>query len=200
MDTSQQTFVIVGAGMAGARAAITLRKEGFAGRLVVLGSEPDAPYERPPLSKGYLRGEQDTAQLAIRPKDQGWDDVGVDLRTGTTVVRVDRVAGVVELDDGERLGYDRLLLATGSEPRTLDVPGGDLHGVLVLRTRADADRIRDAIRQGGPVVVVGGGWIGAEVAACARQLGGDVTLLTGRSPLLRRSRPRGGRDLCATPS
>lgn len=185
MDTTNQTFVIVGAGMAGGRAALTLRKQGFQGRLVMLGAEPDAPYERPPLSKDYLRGEQAADTLAIRPKDHAWPDIGVELRTGVVVRRIDRASETVETEGGERVGYDRLLLATGSEPRRLEVPGGDLDGVMVLRTRADADRIRGAIRAGGDVVVVGGGWIGAEVSACARQLGAPVTLFTGRAPLLR---------------
>ncbi len=184
MEIQGHTFVIVGAGMAGARAAITLRKDGFDGRLLLIGTEPDAPYERPPLSKGYLRGEQQPAEIAIRPKDQDWLDIGVELRTGTTVTRIDRAAGAVELDDGTSVGFDRLLLATGSEPRRLDLPGSDLDGVLQLRTRQDADRIRDAVRSNGRIVVIGGGWIGAEVAACSRQLGAEVTLLTGRSPLL----------------
>ncbi len=185
MDIRGQTFVIVGAGMAGARAAITLRKEGFDGRLLLIGSEPDAPYERPPLSKGYLRGEQEPDEIAIRPKDQDWQDIGVELRSGTTVDRLDRAARSVVLADGIRIDYDRLLLATGSEPRHLEVPGSDLEGVLLLRTRHDADRIQEAIREHGRIVVVGGGWIGAEVAACARQMGAGVTLLTGRSPMLR---------------
>ena len=184
MDTKGQTFVIVGAGMAGARAAITLRKEGFDGRLLLIGSEPEEPYERPPLSKGYLRGEQQPADLAIRPKDQDWHDIGVELRTSTTVTRIDRSASAIELDDGTTIAFDRLLLATGSEPRALELPGSDLDGVLMLRTRQDADRIRRAIGEHGRIVVIGGGWIGAEVAACARQVGAEVTLLTGRSPLL----------------
>jgi 3-phenylpropionate/trans-cinnamate dioxygenase ferredoxin reductase subunit len=183
---SSQTFVIVGAGMAGARVAITLRKEGFEGRLVLLGAETRAPYERPPLSKYYLRGEKSADELAIEPTDGGWDAARVELRTGTTVTRLDPGAHQVELEGGKRLAYGRVMLATGSEPRRLDTPGADLDGVLYLRTIDDSDRIRDAIRSGGRIAVMGGGWIGAEVAACARQLGADVTLLTGRQPLLER--------------
>ena len=128
MERAGQTFVIVGAGMAGARAAITLRKEGFDGRALLIGDEPDAPYERPPLSKGYLRGEQEPAELTIRPKDQGWHDIGVELRTGTSVTRIDRAAGSVELADGTSIRFDRLLLATGSAPRRLALPGSTWTG------------------------------------------------------------------------
>ena len=178
-----QAFVIVGAGMAGARAAITLRKEGYDGRLVLVGDEARAPYERPPLSKHYLRGEEPAEKLAIAPAD-GWEAAGIELLLGRRATGLDPAAAQVELDGGERLAYDRVLLATGSEPRRLDGPGADLDGVLVLRTLDDADRLNAAIRSGRPLVVVGGGWIGAEVAACARQLGADVVLLTGRSGLL----------------
>lgn len=180
------TFVIVGAGMAGARAAITLRKEGFDGRLVLLGAEPDAPYERPPLSKAFLRGEQRREEIAITPKDAGWPDIGVELRLGAEATDLDMAASTLTLRGGERLGYDRLLLATGSEPRRPDVPGADLEEVHVLRTVRDSERIGDAIARGGPIVIIGGGWIGAEVAACARQRGASVTLLTGAAGLLER--------------
>jgi 3-phenylpropionate/trans-cinnamate dioxygenase ferredoxin reductase subunit len=183
---SQQTFLVVGAGMAGARVAITLRKEGFDGRLILVGDEPRAPYERPPLSKHYLRGEKTADEIAIEPADGSWDEAGVELRAGTRVTRLDPGAHHVELDDGERVGYDRVLLATGSEPRRLDVPGADLHGVLYLRTIEDADRIREAIRAGDRIAVLGGGWIGAEVVACVRQLGADALLLTGQLALLER--------------
>jgi 3-phenylpropionate/trans-cinnamate dioxygenase ferredoxin reductase subunit len=185
-DPTTQTIVIVGAGMAGARAAITLRSQGHTGRLVLIGAEPVAPYERPPLSKHYLRGEKSPAEIAITPKDTDWQGIGVDLRVDARVTRVDLHARAVDLADGERIGFERLLLATGSEPRRLPVPGADLDGVLLLRTIADADRIRAAITGGRPIVVVGGGWIGGEVAGCCRQLGAEVTLLTGSLGLLER--------------
>jgi 3-phenylpropionate/trans-cinnamate dioxygenase ferredoxin reductase subunit len=184
---SGTTYVIVGAGMAGGRAAITLRNEGFDGRIVLVGAEPDAPYERPPLSKGFLRGEQDRSSLDITPKGGSWADIDVELRLGTEVTDIDPSASTLTLASGERQGYDRLLLATGSEPRRLDVPGADLDGVHVLRTLEDAERIGAAIARGGPIVVIGGGWIGAEVAACARQRDARVTLLSGSAPLLERT-------------
>jgi 3-phenylpropionate/trans-cinnamate dioxygenase ferredoxin reductase component len=180
------TAVIVGAGMAGARAAITLRTEGFDGRLVLVGDEPDPPYERPPLSKGVLRGEQTLEDIAITPKGAGWSEADVELRLGTTVADVDIPARTVTTGDGEHLAFDRLLLATGSEPRRPDLPGIELDGVHVLRTVRDAEAIGTAIERGGPVVVIGGGWIGAEVAACARQRGASVSLVTGGSALLER--------------
>jgi 3-phenylpropionate/trans-cinnamate dioxygenase ferredoxin reductase subunit len=185
-DTHRLTIVIVGAGMAGGRAAMTLRKEGYEGRIVLVGDEPRPPYERPPLSKHYLRGEQAADALAIAPREGGWEGARVELRTGTHVARLDIAASEVELDGGERISYDRALLATGSEPRSLIVPGADLDGVLMLRTLDDADRIRAAISAGGRIAIVGGGWIGGEVAACARQLGADVVLLTGSAGLLER--------------
>jgi 3-phenylpropionate/trans-cinnamate dioxygenase ferredoxin reductase subunit len=183
----RNTIAIVGAGMAGARAAIALRTEGFDGRIVLLGSEPDAPYERPPLSKAFLRGEQDRDSIDITPKGASWGDIDVELRLGTEVTEVDPGSSSLTLQDGTRLTFDRLLLATGSEPRRLDIPGAELEQVHLLRTVRDAQRIAAAIDGGGPMVVIGGGWIGAEVAACARQRGSPVTLLTGSSPLFERT-------------
>jgi 3-phenylpropionate/trans-cinnamate dioxygenase ferredoxin reductase subunit len=181
------TFAIVGAGMAGARAAITLRSEGFDGRLVLVGAEPDAPYERPPLSKGFLRGEQARKTLDITPKGKTWSDIDVELRLGTEVVAIDPAAGTLTTGDGGELAFDRLLLATGSEPRRPPIPGIELDGVHLLRTVRDSELISAAIERGGPIVVIGGGWIGAEVAACARQRGAEVALLTGSSPLFERT-------------
>lgn len=180
---SAPTFAIVGAGMGGARAAITLRNEGFDGRIVLLGAEPDAPYERPPLSKAFLRGEQERAAIDITPKGASWADIDVDLRLGTEVTGFDPGASTLTLGSGEHIRYDRLLLATGSEPRRIDIQGADLAEVHMLRTVEDSERIGAAIARGGPIVVIGGGWIGAEVAACARQRGAQVTLLTGSAPL-----------------
>jgi len=175
---TEQTFVILGASLAGAKAAETLRGEGFAGRVVLVGEEPDRPYERPPLSKGYLLGteERDTAFV----HEPGWyGENGVELRLGTRATGIDLAAHEVELAGGERLAYHKLLLTTGSVVRRLPVPGGDSDAVLYLRRLPDADRIRAAISpgEGRRIVVVGGGWIGLEVAAAARQYGAAVTLV-----------------------
>src|SRR6188472_3536168 len=139
--TQQRTFVIVGASLAGAKAAETLRAEGFDGRIVLVGAEPDRPYERPPLSKEYLRGEAGREKVYVH--DEGWyADNGVDLRLGRTAVELSPGAKVVELDDGERLRYDCLLLATGARPNAVPVSGSDLDGVVTLRSVADADALR----------------------------------------------------------
>jgi 3-phenylpropionate/trans-cinnamate dioxygenase ferredoxin reductase component len=173
----QQTFLIVGAGLAGAKAAQTLREEGFTGRIQLVGAETQPPYERPPLSKAYLTGtaERDT----IYVHEPSWyDDHDVELRLGTAAVGLDAAAHEVTLDTGKRLRYDKLLLATGSSPRRLQLPGADLDGVHYLRQVQDADRLRTALTRGGRrVVVVGGGWIGLEVAAAARGHGNDVTVV-----------------------
>jgi 3-phenylpropionate/trans-cinnamate dioxygenase ferredoxin reductase component len=181
---SPSTFVIVGAGMAGGKAAETLREEGFDGRIVLVGAEPHRPYERPPLSKDYLRGEGGMAWLQ---EDAGWYAQNeVELRTDTVVQSLDVAGSAVALSGGERLAYDRLLLATGAEPRRLPLPGADLEGVHLLRTVEDSDAIRAAFDAGGRLVVIGGGWIGCEVAASARQKGMDVTIVEPLElPLLR---------------
>jgi 3-phenylpropionate/trans-cinnamate dioxygenase ferredoxin reductase subunit len=169
------TFVIAGASLAGAKAAETLREEGFDGHVVLVGDEPERPYERPPLSKDYLRGEADAKPYVH--DERFYADNEIELRTQTTVERVDPGASQVSLSGGETLGYDRLLLATGARARRLFVPGADLDGVLYLRTTADSDAIRERIDAGGRLVTIGAGWIGAEVAASARQRGCDVTIL-----------------------
>ncbi|WP_372664721.1 NAD(P)/FAD-dependent oxidoreductase [Amycolatopsis kentuckyensis] len=169
-------FVIVGAGLTGAKAAETLRAEGFAGRVVLVGAEPDLPYERPPLSKGYLLGQDDRASVFVH--DEKWyADQGIEVLTGRRVTALDRAAREIELADGERLGYTKLLLATGASPRRLRVPGNDLEGVHYLRRLAHADRLRDALAAGGRVVVAGAGWIGLETAAAARTYGCEVTVV-----------------------
>lgn len=174
--TEQRPFVIVGAGLAGARAVQTLREEGFDGELVLLGAEAERPYERPALSKGLLLGTSERDSVYVH--DAGWYEAhDVDLRTGTRVTALDRHSRQVTTDDGERLRYDRLLLATGARARTLPVPGADLDGVLRLRTLADSDRISDALVEGADVVIVGAGWIGLEVAAAARTRGASVTVV-----------------------
>jgi 3-phenylpropionate/trans-cinnamate dioxygenase ferredoxin reductase subunit len=178
---STSTFVIAGAGMAGGKAAETLREDGFDGRIVLIGAEAQRPYERPPLSKDYLRGEvaRDTVFLQ---QDEGWYSANdVELRTATTVERVDPDAGAAILSDGERLPYDRLLLATGAQPRRLPVAGADLEGVHVLRTLDHSEALHSVLEAGGRLVVVGAGWIGCEVAASARQSGMEVTVVEPRA-------------------
>jgi 3-phenylpropionate/trans-cinnamate dioxygenase ferredoxin reductase component len=180
------TFVIVGAGMAGGKAVETLREDGFDGRIVLLGAEPDRPYERPPLSKDYLRGEAERQTIYLQ-EDAGWyAEHDVELRPSTVVASLDVAESAVVLADGERVGYDRLLLATGAEPKRLPVPGADLSGVHVLRTVEDSDTLRAVLDAGGRLVVVGAGWIGCEVAASARQRGMEVTLIESLSVPLER--------------
>jgi NADPH-dependent 2,4-dienoyl-CoA reductase/sulfur reductase-like enzyme len=178
-----RTVVVVGASLAGLRAVETLRREGYDGRLVLVGAEPDLPYDRPPLSKDFLAGETDADQLGLRR--QPYDELGLDLRLGTRAVGVDVGDRIVELEEGERLAFDGLVIATGSAPRTLsNTP--DLPGIFVLRTLADAVAIRDALATGPKVVVVGAGFIGSEVAATCRGRGLDVTVLEALpAPLVR---------------
>jgi len=172
--TSNETHVIVGASLAGAKAAETLRDEGFDGRVVLIGEETDRPYERPPLSKDYLRGEAGREKVYVHPASF-YADRDIELRLGRSAVALDTASRDVELDDGNRVRYDRLLLATGAAPRRLPIPGADLGGVLYLRSVEDSDALRARLVAGGSVVVVGSGWIGSEVAASARQRGLDVT-------------------------
>ncbi len=175
---TDRTFVIVGASLAGAKAAETLRAEGFGGRVVLVGEETERPYERPPLSKGYLLGTEQREKVFVH--DAGWyAEHAVDLRLGTRATAVDPAGREVELAGGERLRYDKLLLATGSVVRRLSVPGGDAEGVLYLRRLADSERISAAVGsgEGRRVVVIGGGWIGLEVASAARQRGAEVALV-----------------------
>src|SRR3954471_15547285 len=170
------TFVIVGASLAGAKAAETLRGEGFDGRLVLIGAEPERPYERPPLSKDYLRGEAGRETIYVH--DEGfYTELDIELRLGRTATSLNTTARELALDDGERLRYSRLLIATGAEPRRLRIPGAELDGVLYLRSVEDSDALRARLDRGGSVVVIGAGWIGAEVAASARECGLAVTLV-----------------------
>ena len=176
MPTDKQTFAIVGAGLAGAKAAETLREEGYDGRLVLLGAEPERPYERPPLSKEYLRGETDREQAYVHEAGF-YEEHGIELRSGEHVVRLDPGRRELTLQSDERLAYDRLLLATGSAPRRLSIPGSELEGVHYLRTFGDSDALRARLDAGGRLVVIGAGWIGCEVAASARQRGLEVTVI-----------------------
>ncbi|HET8615749.1 MAG TPA: FAD-dependent oxidoreductase [Actinomycetales bacterium] len=187
MTSSQppERIVIVGASLAGATAAQTLRDEGYEGAVVLVGEEPSRPYERPPLSKGYLLGNDERESIFVHPEDW-YAEHDVDLRLGTTVTAVDAGAHEVRLSDGGTLPYDRLLLTTGSAPRRLDVPGGDLDGVLYLRRVEDTDALREAFARKPRVVVIGAGWIGLETAAAARQSDLDVTVVEmAELPLLR---------------
>jgi 3-phenylpropionate/trans-cinnamate dioxygenase ferredoxin reductase subunit len=180
------SFVIAGGGLAAAKAAETLRDEGFDGDIVLLGSEPERPYERPPLSKGYLLGSDSRDSVFVHP--EGWyAENGVDLREGTTVTAIDLGTSTVAISgaggDAE-LAYDRLLLATGASPRRLNFPGSDREEVLYLRTIADSGRLRAAFQPGTRVVVAGAGWIGLETTAAARSADCPVTVLEPRSGAL----------------
>ncbi|THC54183.1 FAD-dependent oxidoreductase [Streptomyces sp. A1499] len=180
MVDAHQTFVIVGGGLAGAKAAETLRSEGFTGRVILVGDERDRPYERPPLSKGYLLGKEERDSVFVH--EPGWyAQADVELHLGQPVVAIDREARSVRLGDGTVIHYDKLLLATGAEPRRLDVPGTDLAGVHHLRRLAHADRLRQVLtalgRDNGHLVIAGAGWIGLEIAAAAREYGAEVTVV-----------------------
>ncbi|MCU1479670.1 MAG: FAD-dependent oxidoreductase [Subtercola sp.] len=182
--TDQQNFVIVGAGLAGASAAKALREQGFGGEIRMLGAESHRPYIRPPLSKGFLAGTDELDSVFVEA--EGWyAEHGVTLDLGVTVDAIDPEAQFVFLDSGEAVMYDKLLLATGSSARRLEVPGADLDDVFTVRTLDDSQALRAALAGGGKrVVVIGSGWIGLEVAATARTLGNEVTVLDrGRVPL-----------------
>src|SRR4051794_33065020 len=171
-----RTFVIVGAALAGAKAAETLREEGFEGRVMLIGDEDERPYERPPLSKEYLQGK--APREGARVHDAGfYDEHDIDLRTGTRVTAIDTAEDAIELAGGHRIAYDALLLTTGAEPRRLSVPGAELDGVLYLRSLPDSDALKERIGSGTRLAIIGAGWVGAEAAASARQLGADVTLV-----------------------
>jgi 3-phenylpropionate/trans-cinnamate dioxygenase ferredoxin reductase subunit len=185
-------MVIVGGGLAGAKAAQTLREEGHTGEIVLIGAEQEPPYERPPLSKGYLLG---TAELdSVYVHDRAWyAERDIDLRLGTAVSAIDPAARRVTLADGTTLGYERLLLATGATPRPLAVPGADLGGVHYLRTIADSQALKAAFGHGGRVVIAGSGWIGLETAAAARRAGCEVTVVgPDPAPLYRALGPEVG--------
>src|SRR3954451_1093559 len=182
---AEETIVIVGAALAGAKAAETLRSGGFDGRVVLIGTEEDRPYERPPLSKDYLRGE--AGRDVIYVHEPGfYVEQRIELRLRRTATSLDTSLNQVVLDDGEQLRYDRLLLTTGAEPRRLTVPGADLDGVFYLRSAGDSDALRERLDRGGSVVVIGAGWIGSEVAASARQRGLEVTVVEPASVPLER--------------
>ena len=173
---SIERVVIVGGGLAAAKTAEALRDEGYAGSIVLFSAEPHVPYERPPLSKGFLKGEQSADETIVLP-ESWYAEHDVELRLGTEVTAVDADAHEVEAADGSRTAYDKLVLATGASPRRSDLPGADLDGVLYLRTLEDSERLREAFQQGRNVVLIGGGWIGLEAASAAREAGANVTVL-----------------------
>jgi NADPH-dependent 2,4-dienoyl-CoA reductase/sulfur reductase-like enzyme len=176
--------VVIGGGLAGAKTVEALREQGYDGEISQVTAERHLPYERPPLSKSYLAGESAFDDAVVHPA-QWYQDNQVDLRTGVRATAVDAAAHRVLLADGDSLGYDKLVLATGAVPRRLPVPGADADGVHYLRTRDDSDAIRSAFGEGRRLVVIGGGWIGLEVAAAARGAGTDVTLVEAAElPLL----------------
>ncbi|NGN70144.1 oxidoreductase, partial [Streptomyces sp. A7024] len=180
MVDAHQTFVIVGGGLAGAKAAETMRSEGFTGRVILIGDERDHPYERPPLSKGLLLGKEERDSVFVH--EPAWyAQADIELHLGQTVTALDRDARSVTLGDGTRIHYDKLLLATGAEPRRLDIPGTGLAGVHHLRRLAHAELLRGVLtslgRDNGQLVVAGAGWIGLEVAAAARTYGAEVTIV-----------------------
>lgn len=174
--TASETFVVVGASMAGGRAAETLRQEGFDGRIILVGAEPVRPYERPPLSKDVLRGDAPEDKAYLRAPEY-YSEQSIELRLGRAARQLAPGEKSLELDDGDVIRYDKLLIATGAEVRRLAVPGVDLPGVHYLRTMRDARAIRDAAREADRVVVIGAGFIGAEVAASCRATGREVTVL-----------------------
>lgn len=179
------TFVIIGASLAGAKAAETLRAEGFDGRIVLVGEEIERPYERPPLSKGYMLGKDSRDKAFVH--DESWyAEHDVELMLGRRATNLDAGARTVTLDGVAQLAYDKLLLATGSRVRTLSVPGAELSDVRYLRTFDEADVLLERLRAGGQVLVVGAGWIGLEVAAAAREHGCSVTVVETDSLPLRR--------------
>jgi 3-phenylpropionate/trans-cinnamate dioxygenase ferredoxin reductase component len=173
---SEQTFIIVGAGLAGATAAEELRTQGFDQCVRLIGSEPERPYERPPLTKDYLRGESPREKAYVH-EPGFYEDHQILLETDATVTGIETARSRVTLADGRAYDYDRLLLATGAEPRQISIPGAELGGVHYLRTLQDCDALRTRLEAGGRVVVVGAGWIGSEFAASARQRGLQVTIV-----------------------
>jgi 3-phenylpropionate/trans-cinnamate dioxygenase ferredoxin reductase subunit len=181
----KKTSVIVGTGLAGISAAEALRTQGFDGRVIVVGEESAEPYDRPPLTKGYLRGEIGSDEIALRPRSF-YADHDIDLITSMRVESIDIHAAEVSLAGSARIPYDALLLATGAAPRTLAVPGADLAGVHLLRSQDDADALRGDAASAERIVVIGAGWIGCETAASLRQLGKSVVVVAPEAVPLER--------------
>jgi 3-phenylpropionate/trans-cinnamate dioxygenase ferredoxin reductase subunit len=177
---SIRRVVVVGSGRAGIRTAEALRKRGFDGSITVLGAESELPYDRPPLSKEFLQKRKTRDEVLLHPASW-YGENDVELRLGTEVEEIDRDAAELVLPDGERVPFDALVLATGSTPRTLDVPGADHDGVHYLRRLDDSESLRQALDTGSRLAIIGGGWIGLECAAAGRRAGLDVTLLEAES-------------------
>ncbi len=180
--TTEQNFVIIGGGLAGAAAAEELHKQGFDGSIRLIAGEAHAPYIRPPLSKGYLNGSDGLDAVYVHPKEW-YAENGIDLLTDTRVIGIDPAQHMVTVESGTQLKYDKLLLATGSSPRVLTIDGAELDGVHYLRTLDDSMALQNQLKAGGKkLVLIGSGWIGMEVAATARTLGNEVTILE-RDPI-----------------
>jgi 3-phenylpropionate/trans-cinnamate dioxygenase ferredoxin reductase subunit len=177
--------VIIGAGHAGGTAAALLRQYNYEGPITMIGDEPIAPYQRPPLSKAWLKGEADADSLALKPQSF-YADVAIDMFLSTRVMKIDRVAKTVSLSDGRQIAYDFLILAMGARARTLPIPGADLAGVLCLRSAADAESLKSALGPGKRLAVIGGGYIGLEAAASARVLGADAIVIEREPRILAR--------------
>jgi 3-phenylpropionate/trans-cinnamate dioxygenase ferredoxin reductase subunit len=185
MGESPKRIVIVGAGQAGGQAAYSLRQHGYDGEIVLIGDEPAPPYQRPPLSKAYLKGEMEEERLYLKPIEY-YAEHRVELLTNAKVAAIDAGAKSLSLASGSKLSWDRLVIATGARPRRLPVPGAQLDGVLELRTLADVDRLKARVAPGARIVVVGAGYIGLEAAAVASQLGMQATVLEAMPRVLAR--------------
>ncbi|MBS0561657.1 MAG: FAD-dependent oxidoreductase [Proteobacteria bacterium] len=185
MTTDGSRIVVIGAGHAGGSAVALLRQYGWSGAIALIGAEPLPPYQRPPLSKAWLKGEADGDSLLLRPA-RFYADQRIDLRLSTRAVAIDRAERQVRLSDGAALEYAHLIISTGARPRTLSLPGADLRGVLTLRGAADADRLKAALGPGRRIAIIGGGYIGLEVAASARALGAEAVVLEREERVLAR--------------
>lgn len=185
MSQTPGRIVIIGAGQAGAQAAYSLRQGGYRGAVTLLGDEPQPPYQRPPLSKGYLKGELEAERLFLKPLSY-YPEHEIELLTGRAAAEIDPAARTVSLQGGLRLAWDQLIIATGARPRRLAVPGASLPGILELRTLADVDRLRASLFPGARLVIVGAGYIGLEAAAVASQLGVKVSVLEAMPQVLSR--------------
>lgn len=185
---SSDTIVIVGAGQAGGWAAQTLRKEGFTGKVVLIGDEPHVPYERPPLSKAVLSGEA-LAESTHLLKPEAFEKLGLDWRPNVRVIAIERSARQLRLSNGEAIGYDKLILSNGGRARTMSIPGADLPGLFTLRSMDDARALGEVLLPGKRIVVIGGGWIGLEVASTARKKGVEVTVVEAMPRLCERTVP-----------
>jgi len=183
--TGPARIAIIGAGQAGGQAAYSLRAAGYTGAITLIGDEPAPPYQRPPLSKAYLKGEMDADRLYLKPLEY-YAEHNVDLVTGTAVAKIDLAAKRIELEKGDPVVWDALVIATGARPRRLPIPGAALPGVLELRTLEDVDRLRPLMTAGKRLVIVGAGYIGLEAAAVGAQLGLHVTVLEAAPQVLAR--------------